>query len=51
MGLLSPFTGLASLPDGTVGTTCSVSLSEYVKGSGPITPVYFNVTLDDGSVL
>ena len=44
------FSGLASFPDGTVGTADFVGGFDYTKGSGPFS-VYYNVTLNDGSVL
>jgi hypothetical protein len=44
------FSGLASFPDGTVGTAYFVGAFDYTKGAGPFS-VYYNVTLNDGSVL
>jgi hypothetical protein len=44
------FSGLASFPDGTVGTSYFVAATDYVKGAGAFS-VYENLTLDDGSVL
>jgi hypothetical protein len=44
------FSGLASFPDGTVGTAYFVGGFDYTKGAGPF-QVYYNVTLSDGSVL
>jgi hypothetical protein len=44
------FSGLASFPDGTVGTAYFVGGLDYTKGAGPFS-VYYNVTLNDGSVL
>lgn len=41
-------TGLASYPDGSVGTTSFVSMTDYVKGSGDAR-VYYNITAPDGS--
>jgi hypothetical protein len=41
--------GLASFPDGSVGTDNLVSATDYVKGSGPFL-VYGSLTLSDGSV-
>jgi hypothetical protein len=48
--LLSRFSGLASFPDGTVGTTYFISANDYTKGAGTFS-VYNNLTLKDGSVL
>jgi hypothetical protein len=45
------FTGLASLPDGSVGTAYFTAATDYTKGAGPFSSVYTNLTLDDGSVL
>jgi hypothetical protein len=44
------FSGLAFLPDGTVGTTYFVAATDYTKGAGAFT-TYNNLTLNDGSVL
>src|SRR5262245_11890141 len=44
------FSGLASFPDGTVGTTYFVFVTDYIKGSGTFT-THNNLTLNDGSVL
>jgi hypothetical protein len=48
--LLSRFSGLASFPDGTVGTTYFIAANDYVKGAGTFS-LYNNLTLQDGSVL
>lgn len=48
--LLARFSGLASFPDGTVGTTYFISANDYTKGAGTFS-VYNNLTLKDGSVL
>jgi hypothetical protein len=48
---MARFAGLATFPDGRIGQTSFVSVSDFVKGSGRIMPVYMSVTLDDGSVL
>jgi hypothetical protein len=48
--LLSRFSGLASFPDGTVGTTYFIGVADYTKGAGTAS-VYNNLTLKDGSVL
>jgi hypothetical protein len=42
--------GLASFPDGSVGTAFFVSSLDFTKGGGPAL-VYNNLTLPDGSVL
>jgi hypothetical protein len=42
--------GLASLPDGSVGADNFVGTLDYVKGSGPFV-TYGDVTFSDGSVL
>ena len=44
------FSGLASFPDGTVGTTYFVFVTDYIKGSGTFW-THNNLTLNDGSVL
>lgn len=44
------FSGLASFPDGTVGTASYVGMFDYIKGAGPWS-VYQNVTFEDGSAL
>jgi hypothetical protein len=44
------FTGLASFPDGSVGTAYFSAATDYTKGAGPFS-VYQNLTLNDGSVL
>jgi hypothetical protein len=44
------FSGLASFPDGSVGTVSYTGTSDYVKGSGTYS-VYYNLTLKDGSSL
>jgi hypothetical protein len=44
------FSGLASLPDGTVGTALLIGTNDYTKGAGS-NAAYFNLTLKDGSVL
>jgi hypothetical protein len=44
------FSGLASFPDGSVGTVSYTGTSDYVKGSGTYS-VYYNLTLKDGSTL
>jgi hypothetical protein len=43
--------GIASFPDGTVGTISIVNVLDYVKGSGSILLVYDTLTLSDGSTL
>jgi hypothetical protein len=47
---LARFTGLVSLPDGSVGTAYFTATTDYTKGAGTFS-VYQNLTLDDGSVL
>jgi hypothetical protein len=47
---LARFSGLASFPDGTVGTSYFTTTTDYIKGSGTFS-VYQNVTLNDGSTL
>jgi hypothetical protein len=44
------FSGLASFPDGTVGTSYFVAATDYIKGAGTFS-VYQNLTLNNGSVL
>jgi hypothetical protein len=44
------FSGLASFPDGTVGTGYFTSATDYTKGAGTFS-LYHNLTLNDGSVL
>jgi hypothetical protein len=48
--LLARFSGLASFPDGSVGTTYFISANDYTKGAGTFS-LYNNLTLKDGSVL
>ncbi len=43
--------GLASFPDGSVGTTSFVSIADIHKESSRYPLTYINVTTDDGSVL
>jgi hypothetical protein len=47
---LARFSGLASFPDGSVGTTFLTSTFDYIKGVGT-NSAYHNLTLKDGSVL
>jgi hypothetical protein len=42
--------GIASLPDGTVGTCYLIAHTDYTKGAGTFTS-FNNLTLKDGSVL
>jgi hypothetical protein len=49
--ILSRYSGLLSLPDGSVGTTYFTSLLDYTKGAGPVVLTYENFTFNDGSVL
>jgi len=44
------YSGLASFPDGSIGTANFIFTSDYIKGSGTFS-TYFNVTLKDGSAL
>jgi hypothetical protein len=44
------YSGLASFPDGSVGTANFTFTSDYIKGAGTFL-TYFNVTLKDGSSL
>jgi hypothetical protein len=44
------FSGLASFPDGAVGTAYFIGSTDYTKGTGPYS-AYHNVTFADGSVL
>src|SRR5262245_62195154 len=44
------YSGLASFPDGSVGTASFVFTSDYIKGSGTFS-TYFNVTFKDGAAL
>ena len=48
---IARYSGLASFPDGSTGTTYFTSLLDYTKGAGPIIFVYNNFTFNDGSVL
>jgi hypothetical protein len=43
--------GIASFPDGSVATTYTTTLTDFIKGSGPFLVTYANVTFEDGSVL
>jgi hypothetical protein len=47
---LARFSGLATFPDDTVGTTYFIAATDYTKGAGTFS-VYQNLTLKDGSVL
>jgi len=44
------FSGLASFPDGGIGTRYFTFVTDYIKGSGPFS-LYDTLTLNDGSVL
>ncbi len=44
------FSGLASFPGGTVGTSYFVGTTDYIKGAGTFS-IYQNLTLNDSSVL
>jgi hypothetical protein len=44
------FSGLASFPDGSVGTVNFTAATDYIKGSGTNSG-YWNLSLKDGSVL
>jgi hypothetical protein len=44
------FSGLASFPDGSVGTINYTGTTDYIKGAGT-TLTYFNLSMKDGSVL
>jgi hypothetical protein len=50
MSLVRP-SGIAWLPDGSIGATYFTTITDYVKGSGEIVRVYQNVTFEDGSQL
>ena len=43
-------TGLASFPDGSVGTAYFTAVTDYTNGAGPFS-VYQNLTLNDGSAV
>lgn len=47
---LSRFSGLASMPDGSIGQIGFFGQSDYIKGAGTFYN-YNNLTLSDGSVL
>jgi hypothetical protein len=47
---LTRFSGLASFPDGSVGTTNITGTNDYINGAGT-NFTYFNLSLKDGSVL
>lgn len=47
---LTRFSGLAFLPDGTIGTAHFASLADYTNGAGVFT-LFPVITLDDGSAL
>jgi hypothetical protein len=47
---LSRFAGLASFPDGSVGTINFTATTDYIKGSGTNFG-YWKLTLKDGSIL
>jgi hypothetical protein len=44
------YSGLASFPDGSVGTTNFTFTTDYIKGSGTFS-TYYILTLKDGSIL
>jgi len=44
------YSGLASFPDGSVGTTNFTFTTDYIKGAGTFL-TYYNLTLKDGSML
>jgi hypothetical protein len=44
------YSGLASFPDGSVGTVNFTGTADYIKGSGT-NLVYYNLSLKDGSVV
>ena len=44
------FAGIASFPDGAVGTRYFIFVTDYIKGSGTFS-THNNLTLNDGSVL
>ncbi len=48
--ILSRWSGLASFPDGSVGTVYWTVTSDFIKGEGS-NLAYVNLTLKDGSVL
>jgi hypothetical protein len=48
---LARYSGLMSLPDGSIGTTYFTAETDYTKGAGPIVVNYQNFTFNDGSVL
>jgi hypothetical protein len=43
--------GLATFPDGSVALVYFIAVNDYIKGSGQIPLVYYNVTFPDGSAL
>jgi hypothetical protein len=47
---LARVSGLASFPDGSVGTVYVTATNDYIKGAGT-NLVYYNLSLKDGSVL
>jgi hypothetical protein len=48
---LAHYSGLASFADGSVGTINTTATTDYIKGTGTVSVVYYNVTLKDGSTL
>ncbi len=48
--MLARLSGLASFPDGSVGTVYWTVQADYIKNTGPAL-AYVNVTFRDGSVL
>src|SRR6266436_858927 len=44
------YSGLASFPDGSVGTIYYTAVFDYTKGAGPFVLTYTNLTFTDGSV-
>jgi hypothetical protein len=48
--VVARYSGLASFPDGSVGTTNFTATIDYIKGAGTYS-TYYNVVLKDGSAL
>jgi len=48
---LAHYSGLASFADGSVGTINTTATTDYIKGTGTVSVVYYNVTAKDGSTL
>jgi hypothetical protein len=49
--ILTKFTGSATLPDGSEATVDFSTLADTHNGAGPLNPLYYGITMPDGSQL